>query len=252
MRLDNYLVEKKYFDSRTKAKQAIERGEVYINGKKLTKPSYEINLDEVFDVKLVFDSQYVSLGGYKMEKALKDFNFKVNELICADIGCSTGGFTDCLLQNGAKKIYAIDVNENLLHPTINNNNKVEFLLKNARNLTSADFNDKLDLIVADLSFISLSLVLDVFSNLLEDQKYLLILIKPQFETGEKKRFKNGIIRDGKLHRQICNNVIEQAKNHALFLQNFTIAPEYKEKNREFLMLFQKNGVETYLPDKLNI
>lgn len=240
MRLDNYLVEKKYFDSRTKAKQAIERGEVYVNGINIIKASFDINCDLPNKIELIFQSQYVSLGGYKIEKALNDFKFSVRNLVCADIGCSTGGFTDCLIQNGAERVYAVDVNDSLLHQKLKENEKVIFILKNARNLLKTDFNDTLDLVVADLSFISINLVLETFSNLLDQDKYLLILIKPQFETGEKKRFKNGIIRDSKLHKQICDNVIEQAKKHSFCLQNFTVAPESKDKNKEFLMLFKKN------------
>lgn len=245
MRLDTYLVEKDYFDSRTKAKQSIERGEVFLNGKVIKKSSLDIDENTIQNIEIIFESQYVSLGGFKMEKALKDFNFNVKDLICADIGSSTGGFTDCLLKNGAKKIYAVDVNENLLHPKLQVDNRVNFILKNARLLSKNDFNDNLDLVVADLSFISLNLVLEVFSNLVEDNKYLLILIKPQFETGEKKRYKNGIIRDKKLQKQICENIILQAKNYSLNIQNFTSAPESKDKNKEFLMLFQKNGPTTY-------
>ncbi len=252
MRLDNFLVKNKYFDSRTKAMQSIKRGEIYLNGKLVTKSALEVNDNVDNNVQIVCETQYVSLGGFKMEKALRDFNFNVNELICADIGCSTGGFTDCLLKNGAKKIYAIDINDNLLHPKLQNDDKVKFILKNARNLSKDDIDDKIDLIVADLSFISVNLVLETISNLLDDNKHLLILIKPQFETGEKKKYKNGIIRDNKLHKKICVNAIEEAKKYSLFIKNFTIAPESKEKNKEFLMLFEKNGIQTFDLENMNI
>ena len=163
MRLDNYLVEKGIFDSRTKAKQAIERGEIFVDSKKILKSSFEIKEQEV-DVKHVYESKFVSLGGYKLEKALKDFNFNVTDLVVADIGASTGGFTDCLLQNGAKKVYAIDLNDTLLHQKLKESDSVIPIIKNAKDLVLDDFSDHLDLIVADLSFISITQVLSTFSN----------------------------------------------------------------------------------------
>lgn len=241
MRLDNYLFLNKYFDSRTKAKQAIERGEIFLNGKVITKSSYEVAQDftGVFERKAIED--FVSLGGYKLSKALCDFNFSVDGLIIADIGASTGGFTDCLLQNGAKKVYAVDLNEFLLHPKLKNNENVKLIVKNAKELSLEDFSEKLDLIVADLSFISITALIEVFDKLLTNQKHLLVLIKPQFETGGKKKYKNGIIRDKKVQLDACYNVYEVAQKFGFYAQSFTSAPINNEKNIEFLMLFEKNG-----------
>lgn len=241
MRLDNYLFENAYFDSRTKAKQAIERGEIFIDDKLIDKPSYEVSLG--FDKKIehICKEQFVSLGGYKLNKALKDFSFAVNGFICADIGASTGGFTDCLLQNGAKKVFAVDLNDELLHCKLKNDNRVQHIIANAKNLTRNDFANTLDLIVADLSFISIASVIDVFEKLIDDGKYLLLLIKPQFESGEKRRHKNGIIRDKKLQINACLNVYDVAVNFGFSPINFTTAPIHEDKNVEFLMLFQKNG-----------
>ena len=238
MRLDNYLVEKEFFDSRTKAKQAIERGEILINNKKVLKASFEIKEDNV-EIKHVYESKFVSLGGYKLEKALNDFNFAVNDLVVADVGASTGGFTDCLLQNGAKKVFAVDLNDTLLHSKLRSDDRVISIVKNAKDLNLSDFTASLDLIVADLSFISITQVVDVFSSLLSSGKNLILLIKPQFEMGEHKRFKNGIIKDKKIHDKVCENVIEIAKNNNLEKIDITSAPIYENKNLEFLLLLRK-------------
>ena len=241
MRIDNYLVYKGYFDSRTKAKQSIERGEIFIDGKIVNKPSFELNENIDAFVEIKTDKSFVSLGGYKLHKALEDFNFNCSNLIVADIGASTGGFTDCLLKNGAKKVFAVDLNDQLLHESLKNDSRVQSIIKNARELTKEDFPCSLDLIVADLSFISITYVLNVFSDLLEDGKNLIILIKPQFETGEKKRFKNGIVRDEKLRLNICKNIFNLANSMSLTPINFTTAPIHDNKNVEYLMLFTKNG-----------
>ena len=238
MRLDNYLVEKGLFDSRTKAKQAIERGEIFVDKKKITKSSFEIK-DNSVEIEHVYKSKFVSLGGFKLEKAISDFNFCVKDLVVADIGASTGGFTDCLLQNGAKKVFAVDLNDSLLHPQLKNNDSVVSIIKNARDLTREDFDSNLDLIVADLSFISITQVIETFSNLLDKGKKLILLIKPQFEIGEHKRFKNGIIKDKKIHDQVCKNVIEIAREYNLEKIDITSAPINENKNIEFLVLLQK-------------
>lgn len=238
MRLDNYLVEKGVFESRTKAKQAIERGEIFVDKKKITKSSFEIKIENV-EIEHIFKSKFISLGGFKLEKAISDFNFNVQDLIVADIGASTGGFTDCLLQKGAKKVFAVDLNDSLLHPQLKSDNRVISIIKNARDLTIDDFNEKLDLIVADLSFISITQVIQTFSNLLDKNKKMILLIKPQFEIGEHKRFKNGIIKDKKIHEQVCKNVIEIARQHSLEKIDITSAHINENKNIEFLVLLQK-------------
>lgn len=239
MRLDNYLVEKGFFESRTKAKQSIERGEVLIDNKLINKPSFDIQVD--CEVKLVYDSLFVSLGGFKLEKALNDFGIDVNGLIVADIGASTGGFTDCLLKRGAKNVFAVDLRDDLLHQTLKSNSKVKMVVKNAKELSLSDFDMDLDMIVADLSFISVKSVLPIFHNLLRDGKKAIILIKPQFETGRKTRYKNGIVRDQKVHQTVCREVYDFAISCNLAPQGFTIAPLVSGKNKEFLILLEKGG-----------
>ncbi len=244
MRLDNYLFDQKYFDSRTKAKQAVERGEIFINGKAVKKPAYEIALGEHLNIEYRRNEEYVSLGGYKLNKALTDFAFSVKDLVVADIGASTGGFTDCLLQKGAKKVYAVDLNDRLLHEKLKSDDRVDLIVKNAKDLSKTDFSEDLDLIVADLSFISITSVIEVFDKLLSDKKRLLVLIKPQFETGQKCRYKNGIIRDKKVHLIVCNQVYDVGISFGFTPKAFTTAPIQQDKNLEFLMLFEKNGVKT--------
>lgn len=251
MRLDNYLTEIGLFDSRTKAKQAIERGEIFINGVIAKKSSLEVSIEKEYNVERKCSSKFVSLGGFKIEKALNDFNFNVNNFTCADFGASTGGFTDCLISRGAKKVYAIDLNDNLLHNKLKEDKRVVPIIKNAKNILLSDFDDELDLIVADLSFISISNVVGVISSLLSDNKFAIILIKPQFETGEKKRFKNGIIKDKKIHHLACKKVYELCLAENLVPQNITIAPINQGKNVEFLILLEKNGKNLFDVELIN-
>lgn len=239
MRLDNYLVQNGFFDSRTKAKQSIERGEISINGKVVYKVSFDVSVDS--KVERDYLSQYVSLGGFKLEKALKNFSFSVENMVVADIGASTGGFTDCLLQNNAKKVYSIDLRDDLLHKNLLNNDRVVQIVKNAKDLTRNDFQETLDLVVADLSFISVSQVVDTIYNIIDDNKSIIILIKPQFEIGKKQKFKNGIIKDKNIQKEVCQNIYKLLLDKKLCPQKITIAPINFEKNVEFLILLEKNG-----------
>jgi len=240
MRLDNYLVEKGYFDSRTKAKQAIERGEIFVNKIKITKPAFDIIGDNLAtNIEYVYEKSYVSLGGYKLEKGLKDLNVDVSNLVVADIGASTGGFTDCLLQNGAKKVYAVDLNDNLLHQSLKQDSRVSLIVKNAKELKTEDFYDRIDFIVGDLSFISITQVIPILSKLIDKNKKAMLLIKPQFETGGHKKFKNGIIRDKNIHKEVCDNIIEVSKNNSFNFLGITSAPITQDKNTEFLILLEK-------------
>lgn len=241
MRLDKYLFNIKMFDSTTKAQQAIERGEIYVDGRLMCKSSFSIEENVKHDIKFVANKVFVSLGGYKLDKALTDFDISVENLICADIGCSTGGFTDCLLQNNAKKVFAIDLNNDLLSPKLMQDKKVQFVLKNAKDLYKEDFSEQFDFLCADLSFISATQVLPIFYNLLNDNGICVLLCKPQFEIGAKKKFKNGIIRDEKLRMQALSGVCDCAVNCGFFLKNITVAPLNKDKNIEYLILLSKDN-----------
>lgn len=236
MRLDAYLCEKKYFDSRTKAKRAVEEGRVIIDGVTVVKPSYEINEGASVSVK---KDDFVSVGGYKLEKALSDFNFSVENLVAADLGASTGGFTHCLLKNGAKKVYAIDLNDELLSEELKKDEKVVSIIKNARYLNLNDFNEQPSLVVGDLSFISLTKIVTIMSDIICENGYIIALIKPQFENEGKKRFKNGIIKDEKTRISACKKIYDFAVNVGLSPLKITEAPIKKEKNREYLILIKK-------------
>lgn len=244
MRFDEFLSKNGYFDSRTKAKQAIEKGEVILNGEMILKPSKAIDEGEKPDVFVTAAESFVSLGGYKLSKALKDFSFNVQGVTAADIGASTGGFTDCLLQNGAAKVYAVDLNDELLHNSLKKNDKVVRVIKNVKNLSRSDFPD-INLITADLSFISAKQVLPVFYRLLPDNGKVILLIKPQFEIGEKRAFKNGIIKDAVLRKKVCREVYDVAIETGFSALAMTTAPIHKEKNTEFLILLSKSGVGNY-------
>ena len=212
------------------------RGEVYLNGVKILKPSFLVNSESNCNIEIVSENNFVSVGGYKLYKALKDFDFSVKGLVCADVGASTGGFTDCLLQNGAEKVYSVDLNDELLSEKLKCNPKVVELTKNAKFLKKEDFQDEIDLIVADLSFISEKAVLPVFKTLLKEAGRMIILIKPQFEMGEKRKFKNGIVSDEKARNTVVNDVILFAKNIGLKPLNLTEAPIKEGKNIEYLLL----------------
>ncbi len=240
MRLDNLLVEKGMFDTRTKAKQAIERGEIIIDGRKICKPSFAVNDSAAVFIERKFSESYVSLGGYKLSKALKDFSLDVNGLTVADIGASTGGFTDCLLQVGAKRVFAVDLNDGLLHEKLKKDNRVFNIIKNSKDLCKDDFPDKIDMLVADLSFISETLTIPVFYNLLDEGSYAIILIKPQFENRLKIKFKNGIIKDEKILKAACEKVYLCAVHCGFCAENITSAPINDKKNREFLILLKKS------------
>lgn len=241
MRLDLYLAENSYFKTRTKAMQAIERGEVYVNGKQINKPSYSVSSDENIYVEIKSLISFVSLGGYKLNKALNDFDLSVKDLVILDLGASTGGFTDCVLQRGAKKVYAVDLNDTLLDETLKNNEKVFPIIKNIKNLSKGDLTESIDLIVADLSFISSSVYMPIISQLIDDEKGIILLIKPQFEIGEKKKFKNGIIKDKKAIKEVCLSVYNRALKNGLTPQNLTVVPFTENKNTEYLIYLKKNA-----------
>lgn len=238
MRLDYFLIEKRIFESRTKAKQAIERGEIFVNGKKIEKPAFLVS--QADNVEYRREEQYVSLGGYKLNKALKDFNYDANGLTVVDLGCSTGGFTDCLLQNGAKKVYAVDLNDKLLHQKLKYDPKVVYLIKNVKDIKAEDFYEKIDLFTVDLSFISSTVIFETVSKILEKGKDVILLIKPQFENDKKTSFKNGIIKDEKIRYSACEKIVSKALEFGLYPHKFTVAPENKEKNTEYLILLRKD------------
>lgn len=237
MRLDKYLSEQ--FGSRTKAADAISKKLVLVNGNTV-QPSYEYKVSDKIEI-ITAEESYVSAGGFKLSKALKDFNFSVKDKIFADIGASTGGFTDCLLQNGAKKVYCIDIGESQLDKSLLDRNVVIIDNYNARNLDASIFSEKLDGVVIDVSFISLTYILEGVSNILSDGAYVLALIKPQFECENRKVGKRGIVRGSDAHKQIVNKILTFAEKCSLIPQALTNAPIISGKNMEYVVLLKKNA-----------
>ena len=235
MRADKYFAEK--FGSRTKAAEAIEKGLILVNGKTI-KAKTEISDNDVIqfmDVK----EQYVSNGGYKLGRALRAFSYDCQGKIFVDIGASTGGFTDCLLQNGAQKVYAVDVGESLLHESLLSSGKiVQMENTNARYLTKKDFTEKIDGVVTDVSFISLRLIFPVIQEILGDNGEAFVLVKPQFECEKKHIGKSGIVSPS-AHAEILKKVLQYLSQSELYAHGIVNAPIRKGKNIEYVLRISK-------------
>ena len=235
-RLDVLLVERLYADSRSKAQAIIMSGNVYVNGQKADKPgtSFEENVE--IEVRGAV-CPYVSRGGLKLEKALRDFGVKPEGYVCSDSGASTGGFTDCLLQQGAKKVFAIDVGYGQLDWKIRSDDRVVVMERtNIRYVTPEDLGEPLDLSVIDVSFIGLEIVLPTIKTLLkQDSGQVLCLIKPQFEAGRENVGKKGVVRDPKIHQMVLDNFVSLAKGLGFTILGLTFSPvKGPEGNIEFL------------------
>ncbi len=242
-RLDVYLVNNKYYETRNKAQNAIINGDIKVDDKIINSPSYKVNNEN--KITIISNSlPYVSRGGLKLEKALQVFNIDLKEKVILDIGASTGGFTDCSLKHGAKLVYALDVGENQLHPSLLHNNKVISLEKtNFRNINTDLFKEyKIDLITIDVSFISLTYIFENASKIINKDKKIISLIKPQFETESEKHNKNGLVKNPKIHFEVIKKIIKNANNYNLYLNDLTISPIKGDKagNTEYLALFSFN------------
>ncbi len=241
MRLDVFLCESGKFSSRTKAAEAINRGLVLLDGKK-AKASAEAN--EYSRIEILSGKKFVSNGGYKLEKALSDFGYDATGKVFADIGASTGGFTDCLLQRGAARIYAVDVGENLLDESLKCEKVVVMDHTNARSLKMSSFPEVLDGAVVDCSFISLRLILDSVKKILENGKEVFALIKPQFELEERRRFKNGIIKDESVRKKVVEKIYDYCIDNGFAVTDFTSAPVVEGKNIEYIIRLKKGEKDT--------
>ncbi len=234
-RLDVLLVERLYAETRSKAQAIIMSGNVYVNGQKADKPgtSYEETVE--IEVRGAV-CPYVSRGGLKLEKALRDFGVNPRGFVCSDSGASTGGFTDCLLQQGAKKVFAIDVGYGQLDWKIRNDERVVVMERtNIRNVTPEDLGEPLDLSVVDVSFIGLEIVLPAIRDLLKPTGQVLCLIKPQFEAGKDNVGKKGVVRDPRIHRQVLDNFVALAQRLDFKILGLTFSPvKGPEGNIEFL------------------
>ena len=242
-RLDQLLVEKKLVTSRAQAKALIMAGQVFADGVKIEKAGTSINSTANIEIKGE-TLPFVSRGGLKLVKALQEFKLDLKGKIVLDIGASTGGFTDCVLQNGAQKVYAVDVGYGQLAWTLRQDQRVIVLeRKNARYLSFKDIPEEVDLITIDVSFISARKILPVIKKFLKESGLILFLLKPQFEVGRQQVGKKGVVRDSHIHCQVIRDLIEFNESINLKLQGLTFSPlQGPRGNLEFWLALQKNGV----------
>lgn len=242
MRLDLYLFVSGYVKSRQKAKTLIESKNVTVNNKTIFKPSFEVDENIEHDIKIYDDCKYVSRGGIKLEKILDISKLDVTDSVCLDIGASTGGFTDCLLQHGAKKVFALDSGTNQLDQSLKDNNRVISIENfNAKSINISVINEMIDVITIDVSFISQTLIMkNAFSVLKDDGKYV-SLIKPQFEVGKEKVGKGGIVKKEKDRLFAVNKVIDFAEDLGYRCSTFIKSPiSGGDGNIEYLAIFEKS------------
>lgn len=246
-RLDVLLVEQGYADSRTKAQAIIMSGMVYVDGQKADKPGMSFDETKPLEVRGA-TCPYVSRGGLKLEKALRDFGVNPTGYVCSDSGASTGGFTDCLLQQGASKVFAIDVGYGQLDWKIRSDPRVVVMERtNVRYVTPDQLGEPLDLSVIDVSFISLKIVLPVIKTFLKPTGQVLCLIKPQFEAGKEKVGKKGVVREPETHKEVLDNFVALANELEFKILGLTFSPvKGPEGNIEFLghlTLADKEGIQ---------
>ena len=234
IRLDQLLVERGLAASREKAQALLLAGAVLVDGQPAGKPGRTVAADCRLDVSA--QPRYVSRGGLKLEAALREFSIDPSGRVCLDVGASTGGFTDCLLQHGAAKVFAFDVGHSQLDWKIRNDPRVVVREGiNARHLTPADTGEPVSLVVCDVSFISVTLIVPTFPSLLDDNGELVILVKPQFEAGRDEVGKGGIVRDAAVQQAACDRVrgaVEALGFHAAIIDSPILGTE---GNREFLL-----------------
>lgn len=242
-RLDVLLVERGFFDTREKAKRAIMAGLVYTNEERLDKPGEKVKVDTPLVVKGNV-LPYVSRGGLKLEKALKVFDVNVTDKVLLDIGASTGGFTDCALQNGAKRSYALDVGYNQLAWKLRQDERVVVMERtNFRYVTPADLTGEMpNFATIDVSFISLTLILPVLKTLLVPGSDIIALVKPQFEAGREQVGKKGIVRDPKVHLQVIEKIIHFSIAQGYIVRDLSYSPiTGGDGNIEFLLHLRWDG-----------
>lgn len=243
-RLDVLLVNRRLADSREKAKAIIMSGIVYVNGSKEDKAGSMFDVTSTVEVR-GSTLKYVSRGGLKLEKAMEHFDVTLTDTVCMDVGSSTGGFTDCMLQNGAVKVYSVDVGHGQLDWKLRQDERVVVMEKtNIRYVTPQDIEDRLDFASIDVSFISLSKVLLPVRELLKDDGEVVCLIKPQFEAGREKVGKKGVVRDTAVHREVIEAVLAYAVSIGFDVRGLDYSPiKGPEGNIEYLAHLKKTDSE---------
>lgn len=249
-RLDVELVDRGLVQSRERAKVVIMEGLVYVNGQKSDKAGTPVKEDDRIEVRGE-TLRYVSRGGKKLEKAMQVFPVVLEGCTCMDIGASTGGFTDCMLQNGAVKVYAVDVGYGQLAWSLRTDERVVNLERtNIRYITEEQVPQPVDFISVDVSFISLTLVLPVAHRLLKDGAQMVCLVKPQFEAGKDKVGKKGVMRDPQIHREVIRKVIDCAAELGFWVRGLDFSPiKGPEGNIEYLLFLQKPQQEALPPEE---
>lgn len=255
-RLDVLIYRQGLSASREKASSQIMSGIVYVNGVKVDKPGTKISTDSKIEIRGT-TMPYVSRGGLKLEKALKEFNLTLSEKSAMDIGASTGGFTDCMLQNGARKVYAIDVGYGQLAWSLRTDSRVVCMERtNIRYVTPEAIGERVDFASVDVSFISLTKVLPAAKQLLKDDGELVCLIKPQFEAGREKVGKKGVVRDKNVHQEVIERIIAFARDEMEFsILGLSYSPiKGPEGNIEYLLYLscEKDHESSFAVDEINV
>lgn len=240
-RLDILLVEKGIFTSRERAKTSIMAGKIFVDGQRVDKAGEKVSID----ADIIFKGQeipYVSRGGLKLEKAIKEFGLVLDNKVCMDIGASTGGFTDCMLQNGASKVFSIDVGYGQFAWKLRTDERVVCMERtNIRYVTTEDIGEKVDFASIDLSFISLKKIMPATLNLLKDDGEVVALIKPQFEAGREKVGKKGVVRDIAVHKEVVMDIVNALQKEDLNILAVSYSPiKGPEGNIEYLVYFSKD------------
>ena len=239
-RLDVLLVNNGLAETREKAKRTIMAGLVTVDGRLEDKPGTRFDIDSDVQVKGQ-ECPYVSRGGLKLEKAINEWGVSCDDAVCIDMGASTGGFTDCMLQHGARKVYAIDVGYGQLDYKLRTDERVVNMEKtNIRYLDTTLIEEPIDLISIDVSFISVKHMFPVAAQVLSDDGLILCLVKPQFEAGREQVGKGGIVREASVHEDVINNVIGYAEDNSLFARELSYSPIKGTKgNIEYLLLLSR-------------
>ena len=242
IRLDQYVFQEGYAPSRQRAQALIMSGIVFVNNQKVDKAGTMIKETDIVEVRGK-DLKYVSRGGLKLEKAINEYGLELKDKICMDIGASTGGFTDCMLQNGAQKVYAVDVGYGQLAWKLRSDERVKNMEKtNIRNVTVDMLDEKINFFSVDVSFISLKHIFPVAYAISTDEVIGACLVKPQFEAGKEKVGKKGVVRDSEVHREVIENVIGMANENGFYVHNLTFSPiKGPEGNIEFLIVISKDS-----------
>ncbi|MBQ7505729.1 MAG: TlyA family RNA methyltransferase [Lachnospiraceae bacterium] len=243
-RLDLILVKKQLVPSREQARTLIMEGKVFVDGEREDKPGNRFPEDAEFEIRGK-TNPFVSRGGFKLQKAVETFSLDLDGLTCMDIGASTGGFTDCMLQHGAKKVYAVDVGYNQLAWKLRQDERVVSMERtNIRYVKPEEIGEAFDFISADVAFISLSKVLPVMKELMKEEGHAVVLVKPQFEAGREKVGKKGVVRDPKVQEEVIGNVLSYAAENGFFPAGLTWSPiRGPEGNIEFLLFLSRREEE---------